>query len=426
MRIRRTLLPAVLAATLALAGCGSTGSGQDTTSEATPDTTITGNVTITFWHGMTGDQEKTLQQITDAFMKENPKITVKLQNQSSYDGLQQKLTAAQQSPKNLPTITQAYSSWMINAIDDDLVVDQTPYIESKDQNLKFDNWDDVLEGLRKSVTLDGKIYGMPFNKSTEVLWYNKDMFDELGLKVPTSFEELETTAKAIHDAKGIPGAGFDSLQNFYSVYLSDHGSEFGKDLDVTSKASQDAFTYYQDGVRDGWLRTAGTDQYMSAPFASEKVGMYIGSSAGESFVKEGAAGKFTYAAAPEPSKHAIQQGTDIYMFTSASSQQRTAAYLYEKYLTGKDNQITWGVQTGYIPIRTSAITDSKYTSADTAIAPILADATRNLIAAPIKPSSEQATTDVEKSLEAVLADPNSSVKDALAKLKPTFESDWQE
>ena len=69
-----------------MTGCGSSKSAS--TEEIV--TEITEPVEITFWHAMNGELEKTLQDLTDKFMKENSKIKVNLQNQSSYPELQQK------------------------------------------------------------------------------------------------------------------------------------------------------------------------------------------------------------------------------------------------------------------------------------------------------------------------------------------------
>ncbi|KAB8291445.1 ABC transporter substrate-binding protein [Bifidobacterium avesanii] len=413
-------LAAVAALAMALAGCGA---GSSDNADEAPVTTIDKDVEITFWHAMTGAQQTTLQQLTDAFMKANPKIKVTLQNQSSYGDLQQKLTATMQSPKNLPTITQAYPGWLSQGFEDGTVVALDDYIKSSDKNLAFDDWDDVLSGLRDGVTFNGKIYGMPFNKSTEVLWYNKTLFDKLGIQVPKTYDELVAASQKIKQSENIPGLGFDSLSNFYITYLKNNGTEFDKSLDVSGAQSQAAFDWYGKGVADGTMRIAGTDKYMSGPFGSQKVGMYIGSNAGESFVKQGAAGKFEYGVAPYPAKYSLQQGTDIYMFDSATPEQRTAAFMYEKFLTSKDSQITWAVNTGYMPVRSSAIKDDKYTKSGSSIAPILADATKNLFTAPLSAGSQQAVDDTDSALEGYLANPSQNLTDVLSRYKATFDSD---
>ena len=315
-----------------MTGCGSTKSA----SNEEIVTEITEPVEITFWHAMNGDLEKTLQNLTDKFMESNPNITVMLQNQSSYPELQQKITATTASPKDLPTLTQAYPHWMVNAMQDELLVDLKPYIEN--ETIGDENYTNILEGFRTGSEVDGKVYGMPFNKSTEVIWYNKTLFDELGLEAPTTFEEFAQVSKTITEKKGIVGAGFDALHNFYTIYLRNKGVEFNSETDVTSAESVEAAKYYLDGIKDGYFRIAGTDNYLSGPFAAEQLGMYVGSNAGESFVKQAVDGKFEIGVAPYPAESVMQQGTDLYMFSNATPEQRTAAFEFLKFVAGEEGQ----------------------------------------------------------------------------------------
>lgn len=423
---RRAFMAAAVAATIVLAGCANdNNSGSATTPSSSIVTKIDKPVEITFWHAMTGAQGDTLKKLTDDFMAANPNIKVTLQNQSSYGDLQKKITSTLQSPKNLPTITQAYPDWLAQPVKDGMIVDLTPYINAKDDSVKLADWEsDYLSGLRQGVTFDGKILGMPFNKSTEVLWYNKTMFNELGLKPPSTYQEFVDASKKIKEAKGIPGAGFDSLSNFFITYIKNNGNKsFNKDLDVTGPEATAAIDFYATGVKEGYLRIAGTDKFMSGPFSNQQVGMYIGSNAGESFVKKGAEGKFEYGAAAYPAKMAVQQGTDIYMFDSASPEQRTAAFSYEKFLTNKDSQITWAINTGDIPVRQSAIADPKYTGSGSAIAPILKDATANLFLGG-NLDSTKAFNDTGAALEKYLAKPEQSSADMLKAFKSVYDSDW--
>lgn len=387
-------------------------------------TELDGEVEVVFWHGMGGGQEATLISLTEQFMAENENIKIDLQNQGNYGDLSQKLVATSQSPSNLPTITQAYPDWVLPMINEGLVIPLDDYINN--EVIGFDNWDDILSGLRAGVEYEGKIYGIPFNKSTEVIWYNKTLFDELGLEVPTTYEELEEVSKTITAEKGIPAAGFDSLANYMSTYLINNGVEFDADLDITGDAVREAAQYHMDGIVGEYFRIAGTDRYLSGPFASEQMAMYIGSNAGETYVREGVDGKFEYAAAPYPSEKSIQQGTDIYMFENATPEQRTAAYEYLKYLTSKDAQIEWALGTGYMPVRESAIQDEAYSSSGSAIAPILADATENLYTRPLAPGSQQAYNDTGAMLEELLSSPNNDVDQALENFKPIYDSAWQQ
>ena len=405
-----------------LTGCSSS-KGVETTNEDIV-TEITSPVEITFWHAMNGDLEKSLQNLTNEFMKQNPNITVTLQNQSSYKDLQQKITATLASPKDLPTLTQAYPDWMLNPINDSLVTDLTPYIEN--ETLKFDNYDDILPSFREAAKINGKIYGMPFNKSTEVLWYNKTLLNELGLTPPSTYDELVNVSKKIYEAKGIPGAGFDSLNTYYTTFLKSEGKTFDSSFDVTSKESDKAVNYYLDGVKDGYFRIAGTDNYLSGPFGNGTVGMYIGSNAGENYVKQGVGDKFEVGVVPYPTNASLQQGTDLYVFSSATAEQKTAAYEFLKFITSSEKQIQWASGTGYMPIRQSSIDSEAYKNSGSLIAPILSDATKNLYTNPVITGADAAYREAGTVLESVLADPNNAdVTKKLEEFKSTLNSIWE-
>lgn len=386
-------------------------------------TEITEPVEITYWHAMNGNMEVILTDLTDRFNAANPNITVVLQNQSSYSNLQQKLTATMVSPKDLPTLTQAYPDWMINPINDGMITDLKPYITHSD--LKFDNYDDLLASFMEPVTIDGAIYGMPFNKSTEVLWYNATLFEELGLEAPTTYEELTAVSKAIYEAKGIAGAGFDSLPNYYTTFLKNEGATFNPTFDVEGAESTAAVDFYLDGIKEGYFRIAGIDNYLSGPFGSEVVGMYVGSNAGESFVKQAAEGKFEVGVAPYPSTYSIQQGTDLYVFDTATAEQKTAAYLYLQFLTTTENQIEWAIKTGYVPVRQSAIDSDEYKNSASLVAPILAAATENMYTNPVLPGADSAYRESGTVLEGILAVPTTDVVAALKAYANTLKTTWE-
>lgn len=430
----RKLLALMLALVLVLAACGTKGddankapeeSGEKTEDankdgKKADDKELTEDVKIVFWHAMNGKQEEALTKLADDFMAANKNITVELQNQVGYKELQQKITSTSSSPKDLPTMTQAYPDWMFNPIKDGLVYELTDFVKN------MEGYDDILEGFRKGTEIDGKIYSMPFNKSTEVLWYNEDIFKELNLEVPTNYDELKEVSKKIYEEKKIPGLGFDALGNYYTTFITAEGEVFDKDFDVTSDASKKAVNYYLEGVKEGYFRIAGTDKYMSGPLGDEKVAMYIGSNAGETFVLEGSKDKFTAKAAPAPTPVAIQQGTDIYVFDNADDNQKKAAEKFLEFITGKDEQIEWGISTGYIPARKSAIEDEKYKNSGSLIAPILSDATKNLFTNPVTGGANQAYQEAGTMMEEILTQPDTAdVDKQLENFKTTLEGIWE-
>ncbi len=334
----------------ALALVGTTACSSSKTSSTKSNATssvkipkVTKKTTVVFWHAMTGVQQSTLQKLTAEFEKKNPNITIKLENQGAYTDLQAKINSTLQSPNNLPTITQAYPGWLWNAANNKMLVDLTPYINDKTVGWGSAKSSNIKTELLEGAQIKGTQYGIPFNKSVETLTYNADILKKYNVKVPTTMAELKAAAKKIYEKSGhkVVGAGFDSLSNYYTLGMKDEGVDFSNKINFSGTTSKKVINYYADGVKAGYFRTAGSEHYLSGPFANEKVAMYIGTSAGEGFVKKGVGTKFTYGVAARPSKYNMQQGTDIYMFSKASAMQKAAAFKYMKFLVSKSSQLTW-------------------------------------------------------------------------------------
>ena len=171
---------------------------------------------------------------------------------------------------------------------------------------------------------------------------------------------------------------------------------------------------------------AGTDAYMSGHLGSENVAMYIGSNAGETYVLDAADGKFTAKAAPAPTDVSIQQGTDVFVFDSADENQKAAALQYISFLTSTEEQIFWGINTGYIPARTSALESDEYVNSGSLVAPIIEDSTQNLFNNPVVRGANDAYREAGTVMEQILADPQNADVDAiLANFQNTLRGIWE-
>lgn len=92
--------------------------------------------------------------------------------------------------------------------------DHASYVEMgifEDLTGKFDVGS-YYEGTVNSCTVDGKLYGVPFGVNCLALYYNEDMLNEAGCSVPTTWEELMTTAKAL-TTDSVTGLALCSVQN---------------------------------------------------------------------------------------------------------------------------------------------------------------------------------------------------------------------
>ena len=427
-------LAVAAAAALALVGtaaCSNGGSNSSSSSEKIPSK-ITKKTTVVFWNAMPGVQGKTLKQLTTEFEKKNPKIKVKLENQGAYNDLQAKINSTLQSPNNLPTITQAYPGWLWNAAQNKMLVDMTPYINNKNVGWGSAKASDIRAELLDGAKIKGTQYGIPFNKSIETLTYNKTMFKKYGIKkVPTTMEELKQVSETIYKKSNhkVVGAGFDSLPNYYTLGMKNEGINFTDRINFTGAASKKVINFYADGIKKGYFRTAGSEHYLSGPFANEKVAMFVGTSAGEGFVKQGVGDKFTYDVAPRPGKYTLQQGTDIYMFKHASADQKAAAFKYIKFLTSKSSQIKWANATGYIPVNNAAIKSSEYkNNKDIKLPAKLEDAMKHLYSVPVAKNSNaafQQLSSIQQNIYAA-AQKGQNINSQIEAGKQKFDAAWKQ
>lgn len=403
-------LALVSAAALGLVGLSacSNNNNSSSSSSAKIPTKISKKTTVNFWYSLTGTSQSALKKLTKDFEKKNPNITIKLQSQGgNYSDLQAKLVSGLQSPKDLPTITQAYPGWLYNAAKNNMLVNLTPYVNNKSVGWGSYKNSGIKKALWDGANIGGTQYGVPFNKSVEVLFYNKTLLDKYGVKVPSNMSQLASASAEIYRKSHhkVRGMGFDALNNYYMMQMKEtYGKDFNKNLNFATKDSVKAINYYANGVKAGYFMQAGTQKYMSTPFNNGQVAMFIGSTANEAYLKQGLKKGYVYGVVPRPSQMNVQQGTDIYMFKKASAMQKAAAFKYLKFLTSKSSQLYWAKQTGYMPVNTAALNDSAYQQAkDSKIPAILSKTSKKLYFLPVTKNSITAYDQVNVNMQNILA-----------------------
>lgn len=427
-------LALVSAAALGLVGlsaCSNNNSNSSSSSTKIP-TKINKKTTVNFWYSLTGTSQSALQKLTKDFEKKNPNITIKLQSQGgNYSDLQSKLVSGLQSPKDLPTITQAYPGWLYNAAKNNMLVNLTPYVNNKSVGWGSYKNSGIKKALWDGANIGGTQYGVPFNKSVEVLFYNKTLLDKYGVKVPSNMSQLASASAEIYRKSHhkVRGMGFDALNNYYMMQMKEtYGKDFNKNLNFAAKDSVKTINYYANGVKAGYFMQAGTQKYMSTPFNNGQVAMFIGSTANEAYLKQGLKKGYVYGVAARPSQMNVQQGTDIYMFKMASAMQKAAAFKYLKFLTSKSSQLYWAKQTGYMPVNTAALNDSAYQQAKNSKIPaILSKTSKKLYFLPVTKNSITAYDQVNANMQTILAKASkgqnwtSDIKTGKAKLDASWK-----
>ena len=430
-------LAALAVAGLALVGtaaCSNGGSSSSSTSDTNKIPKVTKKTTVVFWHGMQGQQETTLKKLAKEFEAKNSNIKIKLEQQGDYDNLQAKLTSTMQSPKNLPTITQAYPGWLQSAAKNKMLVNLTPYINNKEVGWGSVAASEIKQGMLDGAQINGTQYGIPFNKSIEVLIYNPDMLKKYGItKVPSTNAELKQAAQTIYQKSNhkVVGAGFDNLNNYYVLGMKNEGQNFSSKVDFTGKESSRVLDYFVKGEKAGYFRMPGSDKYLYIPFTNQKLAMFVTSSSTETWIKQAAKKGFKYEVAARPGKYTMQQGTDIYMFSHASAMEKAAAFKFMKFLSSKENQIKWAKETGYIPVNEDATKSAEYKENKEFMLPAKLEdilSTNSLYSVPVIKNSNAVFSQLNPIMQSILsaAQKDRNVNSAIKTGKTKFDAAWKQ
>ncbi|MCC6453964.1 MAG: sugar ABC transporter substrate-binding protein [Caldilineaceae bacterium] len=250
---------------------------------ATEGTTEDGTTTLTWAMWGSPAEIVTHQAVADAFMAEHPEIKIEITSEpwGDYFTKMQTLWAsgdANQIPDVLfltPVLPYAAQGVLENL---------DPYIEQAGYDLE-DYWPSLLD----PATYEGSVYGFPRDSGLEVLYYNKDIFDEVGIDYPTddwTWDDLRAAAEAltVRDGDQVTRYGLAMEGGKYQLWVGqNHGAIFD-DLNNPSACTLDspeaieAVEFFSgmmnDGIamRDANLSQAGGD---AAVFASGQAAMII-------------------------------------------------------------------------------------------------------------------------------------------------------
>lgn len=361
-RLLASLMTAVVAVT-ALAGCGK----ADATGENVDIVTkLEQPINIEMWHYMNGAQAEALGKIIDKFNSTNDQgITVTALSQGSIVDLNKKVIAASQS-NTLPAIVNVYPDAATGLIEQNKVVDLTPYVNNSTIGMKEDIKSDFIKDFVDELSQwgDNEIFGLPMTKSTEVLYVNKTLLEQLGYTVEDlkdiTFEKLAEISEKANSELGIAGFGFDSSSNAFISTLKEDGKDFveldGKN-NIDNDWSKDFMQFFREKTQSGAFRVPGEDKFLSGPFSNQKLLTYQGSSAGFAHINTNDAFEIAVVEVPHfegKEKAVIQQGASLFVTTDVSAEAQYAAYEFLKFATNTENTAEFATATGYLPVRKSA------------------------------------------------------------------------
>ncbi len=330
-------------------------------------------VAITVWHSMQSANLTALQNMTRAFNSSQADVTVSLVNQDSYTDTLTLYTAAL-SGGSLPDVVQMETSDLQLMIDSQSVVSAQAAIDADHYDLS-----DFLASTVDYFEVGGVIWAMPFNISSQVLYYDANAFTKAGLdpgSPPTTLADLQTAAqKIVSSGAQKYGMSLKLSPSTFEEWLAMAGQPLlNNGNGRTARATSVVFdgtegktiaSYYQQVYSAKLAQPTSATTYDNLFAIANRIApMTLETSAALGTVVSLLGGypdvKLGVGPMPGPSATGgvFVGGAGLYMVSKSSNERQDAAWQYIKYLVEPAQQASWAAASGYIPVRKSAISQS--------------------------------------------------------------------
>jgi multiple sugar transport system substrate-binding protein len=432
-KTKRTLVVVALAAIGMIAVACTSGSDSGSTSGSASGSGAP--IQLTMWHGygkvidnqgQTNYEAKSLTDLVDQYNAMNTGIQVNLDYIGTNDHALEKLTVALNAGEQ-PDITYQYGTSMPQIATAPGVMDLT----DKVQDPSF-NWNDFIPGARDAATVDGHVYGIPALIDNLAIVYNKDLFQQAGIKPPTAnwtWDDFQAAAKALTDPSkqqygwAFPVDGSEDTVWHYDAMLWEAGGDilnadntqaaFNSDAGVTALTALQQMAVTDKSVYLDQQNTGKIEQLFNAG----NIGMLVTGPWDLSSVPD-----INYGVQIMPSfpggSHATIAGPDMWVLFDNNGHGE-AAWQFMQWLMAAQQIKADSMESGHLPLRESVIKEPGFISAfdkkfpgEGLFAQNLANVTK---ARPVITSYDQISRIMGEAIVKVMlgqGDPKSSLDDA--------------
>lgn len=370
-RAMSILLAAAMAGSL-LTGCGNGGSSS---AEGTKEDSKSGDTITVMCVGTEADTYiDAYNSIAEKFSENNEygvKVKIDFYENEQY---KTKLTTLMASN----AVPDVFFTWELSYlqpfVEGGKVADITSYLEEDAQ------WkDSFAEGTLDLLAYDGKNYGVPTQKSLCVMFYNKQIFEENGVEVPTTYEEFLSVCQTLKDNGVTPMAmcGTDAwipAQFVQQIAGGMAGDQLFKDVcdgkekwnnETHVKATEEVKKmadngYFQDGYI-GMGPEESTDLFTTGKTAMYFMGAWDADKISKSEMGE-QAGAFVMPAYDTQYNNISVGSVDTSFSVSENCKNKDAAVAFLKYWTSQESEDMLLYENGRIPAGNYEIDESKLSS----------------------------------------------------------------
>ncbi len=348
-------------ALLGLAACGSD-TGEENVNASSASGEAGGEKTeLTYWYAWGDKIGENNENLVEQFNESQDEIHVTAEFQGSYDELHAKTQAAF-AAGNAPEVTQNEIASIGVFAKSGMTQDLDSFVEGDEEI----NMDDFNQGLMGNSYVDDKLYGLPYLRSTPIMYMNTTMAEEAGLDLdgPKTWDEFEEYAQAFTD-NGAIGLSLPIDIWFYEAFIAQAGgstmNEDNTEVAFNSAEGAEAFDFFRNMANEGTAKvSSGTEagEKSRQDFVNGHSGMHFSSTADLSYLLQLADEKGfeleTYFMPSHEQAKVPTGGANLVMTSGLEEDKQEAAWEFIKFMTATEQTTYASEYTGYLPSRMSA------------------------------------------------------------------------
>ncbi len=304
-----------------------------------------------------GPLEAVINGLVADFEAEHPEIDVNAVYAGGYNDVR---VAAQISVEagDPPAVALLQATQMYELIDGGLITPFDDLVQTAEEREWLSSFFPAF--MENGRDAEGKTWGIPFQRSTAVQVWNKELFKEAGLDAdhaPETWDELVQIASQVQQKTDVPwGIGIHSSSSwmFQSLAIQNGitlSSPDGNAVYFSDPAAIEALKWYADLSLVHKVQSPGVIPYgtLNQAFMAGKYAIAWQSTGSLSGLRKNTPFEFGVAMLPANKRlGAATGGANLYIFSDAPEPEQRAAFELIKFLTRPEQAARWTVATGYV------------------------------------------------------------------------------
>jgi sn-glycerol 3-phosphate transport system substrate-binding protein len=299
-----------------------------------------------------------VDQLVADFEAEHADIDVNAIYAGNYDDTRVRALSALASGESVQ-LSVLFSIDAFELIEQDAIVAFDEILPQGEAQAWFDSF---YPALMANGAVDEQVWGIPFQRSTIVLYYNKEAFAAAGLdpdSPPATWAEMVEAAKAL-TADGryglmVPSTGYPYWM--FQAFATQNGVELmsrdGTEVYFDDPAVIEALEFWVSLSREHEVMPSGTIEWgtLRQNFVERQTAMMWHTTGNLTAVRNEADFDFGVAMLPANVRPGSPTGGgNFYIFKSATDAEREAALTFIEWMTEPERAARWSIATGYVGI----------------------------------------------------------------------------